>query len=276
VTAPPTSGEARIAAAFERCAAAGRAAFMPYLTVGFPDGARSLAAARTLLAHADLLELGLPYSDPLGDGPTIQRASEVALRAGARTADMLATLRTLRAETEVPLVVMTYYNPIYCYTGPAGRGEEAFVRDVRASGADGLILPDLPPDEADTLVAAARREGLATVFLIAPTSTEARLRLVTRACRGFVYAVSVTGVTGARATVGAEIAELVRRAKAVSDLPVAVGFGVSTPATAADVAGFADGVVVGSRLVQVVADGGDLDAVAAALAAACRGHAAVS
>ncbi|CAN5646060.1 tryptophan synthase subunit alpha [soil metagenome] len=263
------SGETRIARAFANAEGAGRAAFVPYLTAGFPDARTSLAAARTLLRHADLLELGLPFSDPLGDGPTIQRASEVALAAGTRTRDVFDTLRTLRAETDVPLVVMTYYNPIYCYRGPAGEGEGAFVRDVRAAGADGLILPDLPPDEGATLIAEARSAGLATVFLVAPTSTEARLRLVSEACRGFVYAVSVTGVTGAREGVGGEIADLVRRTKAVSDLPVAVGFGVATPADAASVAAFADAVVVGSKLVQTVADGGDLDAIAAVLAAAC-------
>ena len=263
-------GEARIAATFARCRAEGRAAFVPYLTALFPDAPRSLAAARTLLQHADLLELGLPFSDPLGDGPTIQRSSEVALRAGASTAGLMRMLRTLRAETAAPLVVMTYYNPIYCYRGPAGEGEEAFVADLRAAGADGVILPDLPPDEGETLIAAARRHDLATIFLVAPTSTDARLRLVSAASRGFIYAVSVTGVTGTRDVLGAEIGDLVRRTKAQSDLPVAVGFGVSTPANAADVAAFADGVVVGSRLVQTIADGDDVGPVAAALAAACR------
>jgi tryptophan synthase alpha chain len=270
VSARADGGEARIAAAFARCRADGRAAFVPYLTAGFPDGPRSLAAARTLLQHADLLELGLPFSDPLGDGPTIQRASEVALRAGASTAGLMRMLRTLRAETSAPLVVMTYYNPIYCYRGPAGEGEDAFVADLRAAGADGVILPDLPPDEGETLIAAARRHDLATIFLVAPTSTDARLRLVSAASRGFIYAVSVTGVTGARDAVGAEIGDLVRRTKAHGDLPVAVGFGVSTPANAADVAGFADGVVVGSRLVQAIADDDDVGSLAAALAAACR------
>ena len=263
-------GEARIAATFARCRAEGRAAFVPYLTALFPDAPRSLAAARTLLQHADLLELGLPFSDPLGDGPTIQRSSEVALRAGASTAGLMRMLRTLRAETSAPLIVMTYYNPIYCYRGPAGEGEEAFVADLRAAGADGVILPDLPPDEGETLIAAARRHDLATIFLVAPTSTDARLRLVSAASRGFIYAVSVTGVTGARDAVGAEIGDLVRRTKAQSDLPVAVGFGVSTPANAADVAGFADGVVVGSRLVQAIAADDDVGPIAAALAAACR------
>ena len=263
-------GESRLRGAFERAAADGRAAFVPYLTAGFPDPSSCLGAARALVRHADVLELGLPYSDPLGDGPTIQRASETALAAGTRTADVLALARRLRAETEVPLVVMTYYNPIYCYQGPGGSGEAGFVHDLVAAGVDGVILPDLPPDEADTLLPLARAADLATVFLIAPTSTEARLRTVTAASRGFVYAVSVTGVTGARDEVPAEVADLVSRARAHTDLPIAVGFGVASPASATMVARVADGVVVGSALIRTLAEGGDVGAQAAALAAACR------
>ena len=263
-------GEARVRRAFARAAEAGRAAFVPYLTAGFPDAATNLAAARALVRHADVLEIGLPYSDPLGDGPTIQRASEAALAAGTRTADVLALVRTLRAESDAAIVVMTYYNPIYCYRGPGGAGEAGFVRDLAEAGADGVILPDLPPDEADTLLPLAREADLATVFLVAPTSTEARLATVTAASRGFVYAVSVTGVTGARDTVGAEVASLVARTKAHTDLPVAVGFGVASPASAREVAAVADGVVVGSALIRTLAEGGDVEAQAAALAGACR------
>lgn len=263
-------GENRLRDAFARATEDGRAAFVPFLTAGFPDQVRSLAAARALLAHADVLELGLPFSDPLGDGPTVQRASETALRAGTRTADVLAMLRTLRPETDAGLVVMTYFNPIYCYRGESGAGEAAFAHDLAAAGADGVILPDLPPDEGASFIEAAREHDLATVFLVAPTSTDARLELVTRACRGFVYAVSVTGVTGARDALPAEVTELVRRTKVVTDLPVAVGFGVSNPETARRVASVADGVVVGSKLVDTIQAGGDVGAVAASLAAACR------
>ncbi len=263
-------GEERLRGAFEAAARAGRAAFVPYLTAGFPDAERNLAAARALLRHADVLELGLPYSDPLGDGPTIQRASEVALAAGTRTSDVFALVRTLRSETDKALVVMTYYNPIYCYGGPGGAGEEGFVRDLASAGADGMILPDLPPDEADTLIPLAREAGLATVFLIAPTSTDARLRTVTAASRGFVYAVSVTGVTGERTGVSAEVAGLLERARRFTELPLAVGFGVATAEDASAVARVADGVVVGSALVRTLAEGGDLEAQAASLAAACR------
>lgn len=245
-------GEARLRGAFERAAEEGRAAFVPYLTAGFPDPNRTLDAARALVRHADVLELGLPYSDPLGDGPTIQRASEAALAAGTRTADVMRLVRRLRAETEVPLVVMTYYNPIYCYQGPGGGGEAGFVHDLAEAGADGVILPDLPPDQADTLLPLARAADLATVFLIAPTSTEARLRTVTAASRGFVYAVSVTGVTGARDEVPAEVADLVSRARSHTDLPIAVGFGIREPAQAAAVARSADAAVVGSAFVDAV------------------------
>ena len=272
--AAPARGEARVRAAFATAAAAGRAAFVPFLTAGFPDAGRALAAGRVLLRHADLLEVGLPYSDPLGDGPTIQRASEAALAAGATTRGTFDLVRALRAESEAPIAVMTYYNPVYAYRGPEGEGEAAFVRAAAEAGVDALILPDLPPDEGGDLIAAARAADVATVFLVAPTSTDARLTTVTRACRGFVYAVSVTGVTGARAAVPADLADLVGRTRAAGGLPVAVGFGVADPATAAHVASVADGVVVGSALVDRVArmrDAADVDELAsyaAALAAA--------
>jgi tryptophan synthase alpha chain len=266
----PARGEARLRRAFALASEAGRAAFVPYLTAGFPDAATNLHAARALLRHADVLEIGLPYSDPLGDGPTIQRASEDALAAGTRTSDVLALVRTLRAESDAAIVVMTYYNPIYCYHGPGGDGEAGFVRDLADAGADGMILPDLPPDEADTLIPLAREADLATVFLVAPTSTDARLETVTKASRGFVYAVSVTGVTGARDAVGAEVASLVARTRAHTDLPIAVGFGVASPDSAHEVAGVADGVVVGSALIKTLGEGGDVEAQAAALAGACR------
>ena len=267
-------GEARVRGAFAAAAAAGSAAFVPFLTAGFPDAERALAAGRTLLRHADLLEVGLPYSDPLGDGPTIQRASEVALAAGATTRGTFDLVRALRAESAVPIAVMTYYNPVFAYQGPEGEGEAAFLRAAADAGVDALILPDLPPDEGGDLIAAARAADLATVFLVAPTSTDARLATVTSACRGFVYAVSVTGVTGARTGVPVDLAALVGRTRSAGGLPVAVGFGVADPATAAGVAAIADGVVVGSALVDRVGrmrdatDLAELDAFAAALAAA--------
>lgn len=256
----------RIAEAFAAAKNENRAAFVPYLTAGFPSDEEFLAAARELLTVADLMEVGLPYSDPLGDGPTIQRSSQSALEAGVTPARTLALVEQLREETDKPILVMTYYNPVYTYPG----GEGAFVRDLKRAGADGAILPDLPPEEAEELIAIARDVDLDTVFLVAPTSTEARLKTVTAACRGFVYAVSITGVTGARDAVGSEVPELVERIRAVSDLPVAVGFGVSSGATAGPVAKAADGVVVGSALVRLLEEGRSPETLAREIAAACR------
>ena len=256
----------RISEAFSRALGEGRAAFVPYLTGGFPDAELFLRHARELLPFADVLEVGLPYSDPLGDGPTIQRSSEHALAGGATPASIFEAIATLRAETDTPIAVMTYYNPIYCYDG----GESGFLRDLRAAGADAVILPDLPPDEADTLIPAAREADVDTVFLVAPTSTTARLERVTSASRGFVYAVTVTGVTGAREALPADVPDLVERIRAVSDLPIGVGFGVSNAATARPVAAVADGVVVGSALVRTIADGGDLEALAREIREACQ------
>jgi len=256
---------ARIAAAFAATKAAGRAAFIGYLPAGFPTRAGFLAAARTILDHADVLEVGLPFSDPLGDGPTIQRAGEAALAGGMSAKGTLETVAELRSFTQKPLLVMTYYNPIYCYPG----GEAGFMRELKEAGGDGVILPDLPPDEAESLIVAARAAEVDTVFLVAPTSTAKRLELVTAACRGFVYAVSVTGVTGARDRLGADVAELVRRCHELTDLPVAVGFGVASRATAKAVAEFADGVVVGSALVEAAQRGTDLEELCRELAAGC-------
>ncbi len=256
----------RLRGAFEAAASDGRSAFVPYMTAGFPDRRAFMRNAKTLLEAADVLEVGLPFSDPLGDGPTIQRSSETALASGVTTQDVLDMVRDLTAETSTPVVIMSYYNPIYCYEDG---GEAGFVQAAKAAGAAGLILPDLPPDEGDTLIQAARDVDLDTVFLVAPTSTEERLKRVTDACRGFIYAVSVTGVTGARDALPADVPDLVRRVKAVSDLPVAVGFGVSGAATAKPVADVADGVVVGSAIVKTAGDGGDVAALAHEIRSAC-------
>lgn len=256
----------RIAAAFEAAKQQGRAAFVAYLTAGFPDEQRFLKAATQVLQHADVLEVGVPFSDPLGDGPTIQRAGEAALAAGMTTTKAMELVSVLRQRTDKPLLLMTYYNPIYCFRG----GEAGFVRAAAQAGVDGVILPDLPPDEGQRLIGAARAADLDTVFLVAPTSTPRRLQLVGEACRGFVYAVSVTGVTGARAAVPEQVAELVTAARAASGLPVAVGFGVGSGASAAKVARMADGVVVGSALIDRLAAGGDVGALAAEIAAGVR------
>lgn len=256
----------RIDAAFERARDEGRAAFVPFLTAGFPDEDKFLENARALLEVADVLEVGLPYSDPLGDGPTIQRSSERVLAQGMTTQKTLDLIRELRRTSDKAIVMMTYYNPVYCYA----RGEAGFAADLKAAGADGVILPDLPPDEGDTLIRAARESDLDTVFLVAPTSTEARLKLVTEACRGFIYAVSVTGVTGARDALSADVPNLVSRVKAVSNLPVAVGFGVSNAQTAKPVAAVADGVVVGSALIAGLEQNRDIRPLAEEIARACQ------
>jgi len=256
----------RISRAFAAAREAQRAAFIPYLTAGFPTTDDFLEHARQLLGVGDLLEVGLPFSDPLGDGPTIQRSSERALAGGTTVAKVFSWIAALRSQSDKPLLLMTYYNPIYCYAG----GEEGFLEDFKEVGGDGIILPDLPPDEATTLLPVARRLELDTVFLVAPTSTRERLQRVTSACRGFVYAVSVTGVTGARKRLPESVSELVRRTRAVSELPIAVGFGVSNAATARPLASIADGVVVGSALIRAIDEGRGVGELAREIAGACR------
>ena len=257
----------RVQAAFERARSENRAAFIPYMTAGYPTPERFPEVALSLLEYADLLEVGLPYSDPLGDGPTVQRASETAIAGGTSTRRTFALIKALRPHTDKPIFLMTYINPVYAL-GPA-----EFMRSAVDAGVDGLILPDLPPDEDLDIREQATQAGLALTFLIAPTSTPERVRIVTAACTGFVYAVSVTGVTGAREGEAlAEVPELIRLARAYTELPIAVGFGVKDAATAHAVAAGAgaDGVVVGSALINAVAAGQDVGALARAIAAGCR------
>ncbi|GGQ99262.1 tryptophan synthase subunit alpha [Deinococcus ruber] len=262
-----TSRVERIHAAFRKAASEGRAAFIPFMTAGFPDQERFPAVAAELLKRADLMEIGIPYSDPLGDGPVIQKAGEQAIAGGTSTRRTLELVKALRPTTSVPLLIMTYINPVYAV------GPEQFMRLCADAGVDGLILPDLPPDQDDEIGELAARYGLALTFLIAPTSTPARVELVTRACTGFVYAVSVTGVTGAREG-GAlsEVPELVALARRYTELPVAVGFGVKDAATARAVAqnAAADGVVVGSAFVNAVSRGQDVGALADEILTGCQ------
>lgn len=259
----------RISKAFQQAKADNRAAFIPYLTCGFPDETRFIPAAQTLLRYADVLEIGLPYSDPLGDGVTIQQSSEKVLAQGMNTQKVLEAVAHLRPTTDKALVLMSYYNPLYCYP----QGEAQFIKDATEAGVDGIILPDLPPDAGQEFIAVAREHGLETIFLLAPTSTDARIQYVSSQCRGFIYAVSVTGVTGTRDTPLADVPDLVKRIKAQSDLPVAVGFGVKNAATARPVADVADGVVVGSALIKALAeaeDESDLQALAEEIRQACH------
>lgn len=254
----------RIRQAFGDARAENRAAFVAYLPAGFPTQEAFLREATALLGHADVLEVGLPYSDPLGDGPTIQRASEIALQNGATIQSTFTAIRALRAATEKPLLIMTYYNPVLAW------GEERFVRDAVAAGVDGLILPDLPPDEAEDLRAHAHAAGLKLTFLIAPTSTPERVRLVASATTGFLYAVSVTGVTGARSgTALHEVPALLDLARQHTDLPIAVGFGVADRDSAQSVARLADGVVVGSALVTAATQPGGVAELAREIRAGC-------
>jgi len=236
--------------AFAAARAEGRGALVGYLPAGFPDVDGSIEAMRTMVeAGCDVIEVGLPYSDPVMDGPTIQAAAQQALEAGTRTADVLRVVEAVAA-TGVPTVVMTYWNPVVRY------GVEKFATDLANAGGAGLITPDLVPDEADEWVAAADAHALDKIFLVAPSSTDARLRSTTEACRGFVYATAVMGVTGARESSSDLAGPLVARTRAVTDLPVCVGLGVSHGDQAAEVASYADGVIVGSAFVRRLLDAG--------------------
>ncbi|MGX9686505.1 tryptophan synthase subunit alpha [Deinococcus wulumuqiensis] len=258
-------GVQRLHAAFARAQAEGRAAFIPFMTGGYPDAERFLDVAGELLSRADIMEVGIPYSDPLGDGPTIQRASEQALAGGTSTRRTLDLVRELRRKYDTPLVIMTYVNPIYA-VGPA-----EFMRLAQAAGVDGLILPDLPPDQDLEIADLAAQHGLGVTFLIAPTSTPERVELVAGACTGFLYAASVTGVTGTReGSALGEVPRMLDLARQHAQVPVVVGFGVKDAATARQVAQVADGVVVGSAFIGAVEAGQDVGALADEIAAGCR------
>jgi tryptophan synthase alpha chain len=234
--------------AFEKALADGRAALVGYLPAGFPDVPGAIDALRAMVdAGCDVIEVGLPYSDPVMDGPTIQAAAQQALDRGVRTADVLRTVEAV-AGTGTPTVVMTYWNPIERY------GVERFARDLAAAGGAGLITPDLTPDSDPQWPAAADAHGLDKIFLVAPSSTDERIAMTVAACRGFVYATAVMGVTGARATTSDLAGPLVARTKSMTDLPVGVGLGVSNGEQAAEVASYADGVIVGSAFVRVLLD----------------------
>lgn len=240
-----------VSSAFDRARAEDRAALVGYLPAGFPDVAGGIDALRTLVdAGCDVIEVGLPYSDPVMDGPTIQAAAQSALDGGLRIADVFRTVEAVAA-TGTPAVVMTYWNPVERY------GVERFASDLASAGGSGLITPDLTPDSGQEWIAAADARDLDKIFLVAPSSTDERVAMTTAACRGFVYATAVMGVTGARDQTSSAAAPLVRRAKAVTELPVGVGVGVSTRAQAAEVAEFADGVIVGSALVRALLDHAD-------------------
>ena len=229
-----------------------RAALMPYLPLGFPTPATSHELICTVAGSgADVIELGIPFSDPLADGPVIQRATQVALQNGMTVGRCLQSVGAARASgVTIPLVLMGYYNPILRY------GVERFAREAKDAGADGLIVPDLPPEEAADMKRACEANSLALVFLVAPTSTDKRLRKIADATQGLSYLVSLTGVTGVRDALPLEFEEFVARVRAVTDKPLCVGFGISSGEGARRVAAVADGVIVGSALVARIGDVG--------------------
>ena len=236
---------------------------IPYLMAGHPDRERSIAAARSLTAlPIAALELGIPFSDPLADGPVIQRAGQAALEAGTTVAGCLEIAAAVSGRA--PVVFMSYVNPILSY------GPERFAADAASAGVAGVILTDLPPEESESVVAALHGHGLATVFLVAPTSSEQRIRLICDASSGFVYCVTVTGITGVRADLPEGIAELLGRVHAHTRLPVVAGFGISTPAHVASLRGIADAAAVGSAVVKELQEDRDPARLVEELLTACR------
>ena len=237
---------------FSQLKADGRCALMPFLMAGDPDLERTRAALLALQASgADLIELGIPYSDPLADGPVIQAAASRALGSSTTPGKVLEMLTSLKGELTIPVILFTYSNPLL------NRGMEAFCRAAAAAGAAGLVVPDLPLEEAEKLSAIASDHGLDLVLLVAPTTPSDRMGRIAAASRGFTYLVSVTGVTGVRTSIESRVQGLVQQLKSLGPTPVAVGFGISSPEHARDVAKIAEGVVVGSALVRMIGNLGD-------------------
>jgi tryptophan synthase alpha chain len=237
----------RIEIKFRELKAQKKKAFIAFLTAGDPD----LETTRKLVLKladcgVDIVELGVPFSDPMADGPTIQAASQRALKKGVNLSKILRLAAQIRKASQIPLVLMTYYNPVFRY------GEERFVKDASRAGVDGVIVPDLPPEEAKTLIKAARRSRISTIFFVAPTSTAGRIKMVSKVASGFIYYLSLTGVTGARKSLPAGILNNIRRIKKATRTPVCVGFGISSPAQVKTLSRFSDGVIVGSAIVKQV------------------------
>jgi len=243
----------RIDSKFHELRERGRSGFIAYITVGDPSPERTPGLALALeRAGVDILELGVPFSDPLADGATIQAAAGRAIAAGTNVAGVLEIIRLIRQSSEIPIVLFTYLNPIYVY------GYERFLGDASSAGADGVLILDLPPDEAARNAELSRSAGLQAIRLIAPTTPPDRMALIARSAEGFIYYVSREGVTGEQASVSDTIAAQVAEIRRHSPLPIAVGFGISTPAQARDVAHLSDAVVVGSAIVRKIAAIGDL------------------
>lgn len=248
----------RIADAFKLARREGRAAFVPYVTAGDPSLGRTVELAAALeRAGADVLELGVPFSDPMADGPTNQRAAERALAVGTSLKGVLDTVREIRSHSTLPIVLFTYANPVVRF------GIERFAEHAAGSGVDGVLFTDVPAEEMDRFQKALKPAHLDSIMLVTPTSSKARMKATARFGGGFLYLVSRTGVTGAQQDLDRELEANVRLAQKASRLPVAVGFGISTPDQVARVAAIADGVVVGSAIVNQIADEGDTDQLAA-------------
>ncbi len=237
----------RIEKVFKKLKAEGKKAFIPYVMAGDPSLERTAEIVLILeRCGADVIELGVPFTDPVADGPTIQRAAERALAAGVSLRGVIHFVKELRTRTRVPLLFMTYYNPVFKY------GEEAFVRDAVDAGVDGVIIPDLPPDEAGALIKIAKKADFATVFLLAPTSTDDRIMKVTKTASGFIYYVSMTGITGSRLRLDDSLKNSFGKIRRTTAKPIAVGFGVSNPEEARAVSDVADGVIIGSAIVKKI------------------------
>jgi tryptophan synthase alpha chain len=235
----------RITRKFKELRSRNAKAFIPYIMAGDPDMKKTGELISVLEdCGADIIELGVPFSDPIADGPTIQKAAQRALEEGVTLGKVIEFVAALRTATQVPIILMTYYNLVFRY------GEERFVHDARTAGVDGLILPDLPPDEAGNLLRHAGRSGPDIIFLLAPTSTDDRIRKVARTSSGFIYYVPVTGITGSRFSLDPLIESHMGRIRNITDKPVAVGFGISTPEEAAVISRYADGVIIGSAIVK--------------------------
>jgi len=247
------NGIEHISEAFAAAKSESRAALMPYFTLGYPTADISLAILEAIAgAGANLIELGIPFSDPLADGPTIQHSTQVALENGMNTGRCLELTDQLRRRgVDQPVMLMGYYNPILAY------GVSRFAADAAMVGADGFIIPDLPPEEAGEIEAACRENQLALVYLLSPASTPERIRLIAGKTSGFLYLVSLTGVTGARKRLPADLRSFVSKVREDAELPIAVGFGISTPQQAREVGGIADGVIVGSALINAVDQAAD-------------------
>ncbi|GBE03752.1 tryptophan synthase alpha chain [bacterium BMS3Abin09] len=240
----------RIDRTFKELGRSGKKALIPYIMAGDPD----LDATKTYIndlesSGADIIELGVPFSDPLADGPTIQRAAERSLKKGTTLKKVLGLVKDIRKTSEIPLILMTYYNPVF------KMGIESFITKAVKSGVDGVIIPDLIPDEADEFIKLSKQHKLDTIFLLAPTSTNDRIRKVTKASTGFIYYVSITGITGAKLSMGNLMKNTLDTINRTTRKPVAVGFGVSNAKEAAAVAILADGVIIGSAIVKLIAKG---------------------